>query len=129
MDMNIEDAVKLYMVNRDKLSALEDEYKARKAAITEQQDLLEMFFSMKMKESGLTKLPTASGTPYVSVIQKFKITDRDAYIKWAKENDFFDGFSNTLNKNAIIDYMTQENAGVPPGLELTQVENVNVRAS
>lgn len=127
--LSIEDAVKLYMDNRKRLSEIEDDYKARKSEVTEQQDILEAYFKMKMQESGLTKLPTASGTPYVSTVQRFKMIDRDAYIKWAKENNFYDGFSNTLNKTALVDYMTQENAGVPPGLELTQVENVNVRTS
>lgn len=126
-DLNLSDAVKLYVENRERLSEMKKDYEARALVITQQQELLETYFLQQMQELGLKNIPTEFGTPYTSVLQKFSIKDRTAFLDWVKKSDAFDVFTNSVNKTAVTAYMEANNGELPPGLAVAQVVNVNVR--
>ncbi len=126
-DLKISDAVQLYLANRDALEALKKKYDADKKVIDDQQKLLEAYFQEQMNTLGVKNLPTEFGTPYTSTISKFKITNREAFLAWVKQNDAFDVFSSSVTKEPVLAYMNANDGALPPGLEMSQVVNVNVK--
>jgi hypothetical protein len=85
-----------------------------------------------LNEQKTNSMSTDNGTAYISTIMTPKITDRDKYLDFVNEN--WDSIGNELlqvsapQKTALKTYMEEHNDALPPGVEVSYFNRVNIKA-
>jgi hypothetical protein len=86
-----------------------------------------------LDQQGANSLKTLSGTAYKSTIVSPKITDREAYLDVVMDNYSTFGAGmlqlGSPKKEAIEEFMANNNGHLPAGVETTSITRVNVRRS
>lgn len=85
-----------------------------------------------MNEGKINNISTDAGAAYISTIMTPKITDRDKYLDFVNEN--WDQIGNEMlqvsmpQKSALKTYMEEHNDALPPGVEVSYFNRVNIKA-
>lgn len=85
-----------------------------------------------LNEQKTNSMSTDNGTAYISTIMTPKITDRDKYLDFVNEN--WDQIGNEMlqvsmpQKSALKTYMEEHNDALPPGVEVSYFNRVNIKA-
>ena len=85
-----------------------------------------------LNEQKTNSMSTDNGTCYISTIMTPKITDRDKYLDFVNEN--WESIGNELlqvsapQKSALKTYMEEHNDALPPGVEVSYFNRVNIKA-
>lgn len=116
--------VEAYVTRRDQLSAIEREYKEKKAPIQGEMEKLETAMQRLMDEMEMSSVRTAHGTAYKQTWTSAKVSDWEATLDYIRERERYDLLERRVNKTAVLD--TEEPI---PGVEVQQGVKVNVRKS
>lgn len=111
---NVGDAVKFYVLQRDRLRKWAEKMKAeeekRKAALTE----IEMWLLKKSEEMGVDSFKTPAGTAYKQIKEHYRIENWETFVAYVKRTDNFQLFEKRVAKLAAKEIHNTE--GLPEGL-------------
>jgi hypothetical protein len=97
----------------------------------ERMDIIKGILLGMMNNAKLNSLPTNEGVAYISTIMTPKVIDRDKYLDFINEN--WDAIGNELlqvglpQKTALKTYMEEHNDALPPGVEVSYFNRVNIK--
>lgn len=117
----------------DHIKAENKRFTAFAAPFREKLEEIENKLLAILNEQGSELIKSDSGTAYISNIMTPKIVARDAYLDWI--NDNWDAFGNEMlqvsapQKEALKQYMEENNKALPPGVEISFFRKINVRRS
>ena len=126
MSFTVEQVVETYLKLRRKKEAVENETKAKVAAIKDSMTKLESWLMQKADEDGVTSFKTTAGTAFVTTTDFANVADWDAVLTFIKENDAFDMLEKRVSKTAVRAHM-DETGDVPPGITYGSKIGINVR--
>lgn len=119
---------------------IDDHIKAQSKAFTDylapfkqQREEIENKLLALLNSQNSESIKADSGTAYISTILTPKINNRDNYLDWINEN--WDDFGNEMlqlsapQKEALKQYMEENNNALPPGVEISYFRRLNIRRS
>jgi hypothetical protein len=126
---NIDVRVGQYVKLRDLIKAEED---AHKEKMKPKKELLEKFNAallayIKSQGAGVDSVATALGTVSKSVKRSASIADMSAFWNYCVTQGDFDMVDKKANVARVVEYVEANNGELPPGVNLSQIEVVNVR--
>jgi hypothetical protein len=128
-----DDLVARYLALRDHLAASNKRFAEFCAPFKAEMDAIAMQLMEKLNAEGSNAGKTPHGTYYKSVIVTPKIVDREKYLLAVMNNyhSFGQGMLQLAapKKEAIDEYMQDNDGTLPPGVETTSYVHVNVRKS
>ena len=75
-------------------------------------------------------IKTEDGTAYRTPQTFFRVADRDAWFNWVFKTGHRDMLTAAVSKDAVKEFMAEENNGAPPpGVTVTQIYRINVRSN
>lgn len=137
----IDSLVEKYVKLRDKKSEIATEAKGKIGKIEQVMDQIEGLLLKVFQDTGQESARTAFGTAYKSPKTSCTVADKDQFLQWCLENDAGHLLDIRALKTAVEQYKgtkEAENAEagpearvdvLPPGLNWTQIESINVRRS
>lgn len=117
-----------YLQIRDKKKELQDAHKEQLAPYNAALQKLEDIFQKQMQDQGLKNLTTDGGTAYQSEQVSVKVADWDLFKDYIIAGGLWHMLDQRANKTAVQEVIA-ETQQVPPGLNVTRVNKVNVRRS
>jgi phosphopantetheine adenylyltransferase len=123
----IDNVVDAYVKLRDRKAQLKKEHDAKVAPIAEKMAQIEAFLLTQAKNQGVQSFKTEAGTAYKSQDTSVTVADKDAYLRFINENNFWHGLDVKANKTAVIEYMAEHDGDLPPGLNYRAEDVINVR--
>lgn len=126
--MKINELIDKYITLRDAKAELEAAHKLKVGKYTKAMQKIENLLLTEFKETGQESAKTANGTAYVSTRTSAKVTDRDAFINFVRENEAWQFLENRVNKSAVEEHI-QEFEELPAGVDISRSVTVNVRRS
>lgn len=125
--MSIDIIVERYVRLRDRKAELKKAYEKSVEDIDLGLTKLENYLLKQMQEQGAESIRTGSGTAYLSKKTSATVSDRDAFKDFlAGQDDPFVFIDLKANKSAVEEY-SKEHQDVPPGINWTVINAVNVR--
>ena len=85
-------------------------------------------FLAEFNETGQESAKTEHGTAYKATRMSTKVSDRDAFLNFVRENEAWEFLESRANKTAVTAYM-EENEDVPPGVDVSRISTINIRRS
>jgi len=131
MANNADDLVAEYVKLRDYMAAETKRFTEFLAPYKSKQDEIELKLMEILNAQGANSLKTNHGTAYCSTIVTPKIIDREKYLDVVMEN--YDTFGAGMlqlgapKKEAIEEYMQNNDGQLPAGVETSSFVRINVR--
>jgi hypothetical protein len=115
-----------YVALRQKIKEIKDRHKTELEPYEDTlkqlgNDLLGMINSL-----GLDALKSEAGTAYKRRVTSVTITDGEAFWQFVETNKLWDLLDRRAHKTAVEDYLN-EKGSLPPGLNLSVMEEIGVR--
>lgn len=126
--LNDAQKVELYVKLRDRRARRKKEYEEADAADKASQEKIEAILMAQFNESGIDSITTEFGTAYRSTRTTASVADWDAVLDFVKEHDFWGMLEKRVSPVAVEQYI-ELNETTPPGVNITQVQKINVRRS
>jgi len=89
-------------------------------------DELKQKIQFRMEKAELQKASGALATVSLSEVQHISVADKQAFVKWAVENEKFELLPSSANA-APIRHMLQEENKLPPGIETYPETRLSLR--
>lgn len=124
----ISDLVRSYVQLRDKKKDLEQSHKARVARLTELMDQIEARLRQHFNETGAESVRTEEGTAYSSTKMSVRVADAEAFRAFVETHNAWAMMDARANKSAVETYL-DEHGELPPGLDVSRIQTVNIRRS
>lgn len=125
--MSVDIVVERYVKLRDRKAELKKAYEKSVEDIDAGLNKLENYLLKQMQEQGAESIRTGSGTAYISKKTSATVSDKDAFKNFlAEQDDPFVFIDLKANKPAVEEY-SKEHQDVPPGINWTVINAVNVR--
>jgi len=124
--MNYDMAAERYLAVRAEIEALDREYKASKAKLTEKQVALENWFTAKAQEDGLDSVKTPHGTGYWATHHTATVASREEFFNYCKTHDAWDMVESRASKTGVKSYI-EANGAPPPGVNFSSTRVFNFR--
>lgn len=118
--------VEQYIMVRDRLKQIDEEYDAKRKPFLEVQERLSGILRAFMETHNLENLKTDAGTCYTSVRHTASVADADLFMKYVIENGRFELLDRRANPTAVKAFV-EETKQLPPGVNLNAVQTVGVR--
>lgn len=148
---DIKAVVERYIQLRDEKASIAERHKTELSPIVEGMDVIERWLLAQMDQMGVDSLKTTAGTPYKAVTKSVKMIDPEAYKRFVFEDvidameridptnmpDMMGLLTNSI-KWDLIDFrplkkgvteLIEETGELPPGLEVSQFQTINIRRS
>jgi hypothetical protein len=125
---DIKERVTQYIAIRDKIKALEAAHKEQLKPMKEALEQLGGVLMQFMTETGSDGIKTEAGTCYVTTRWSAALADADAFMRFVRETGNFDLLDRKANATAVRDYV-EANTTLPPGVNLSSIQQVGVRRS
>lgn len=126
--MKLDEAVAKFIQLRDERDALKKRHSAELEGITAKMERIETAIMRLFQKTGQKSAKTTAGTPYLQTRVSASVADRDAFLKFVRENDAYEFLENRVNKTAVQQFM-EEREEVPPGVKVTTMQVLNVTRS
>ena len=123
----INDRVKQYVFIREQLRAKKEAYEKDIAELVEIQNILTGKLQEFMERNGADSIKTSSGTCYNSTRYTASLQDPQAFMDFVIKTNNFDLLDRKANVTAVKSYV-EENDNLPPGVNLSAIKTVGVRA-
>lgn len=120
--------VEQYIAVRDKIKAEDEAHKVRQAPLKETLEMLAGVLTKHMEDTHSEAIRTEKGTCYVTTRYSASLADADAFMRFVRQTENFDLLDRKANATAVRDYVTLNNA-LPPGVNLSSIQQVGVRRS
>ena len=122
--------IKKYLETRHSITILTDRFEKEVRPYKEGLETIENLLGEEINRLEGQAIKTVDGTAYRSTITNFRVADRDAWLTWVFETGHRDMLTAHVAKDAVKEFMTEENKGAPPpGLNVTQIYKINVRSA
>jgi hypothetical protein len=116
-----------YIICRDWLKEQDDAHKARCKQVKDDMDKLEGKMLTFLKETGQQTATTPFGTFFKTVKRSASISDVSAFMHHVIGSEDWDLLDKKANVTAVVDFAEHNSGQLPPGVNLTTKEDVNVR--
>lgn len=126
--MQTDELVDKYVKIRDKIKAIEAKHKQELEPYKNALALLDTEFIKRMNQSGQNALPTDYGTAYKTTKTLSSIADPTIFFDFVETGKHWSLIQKRLNNAAITEFI-EEYGSPPPGINVTQKIDVNVRRS
>jgi len=125
----IDEIIGAYVETRDLIASKTKELKAEIAVLEGYQKARGKFLQQKMSELGTTGLMAKGiGSCYTERVESVRVSDWDALLEYAKENDRYDLIKKGVSKTVVLECMgDKRNQDLPPGVDYTAFVEVKVR--
>ncbi len=123
---SINDAVRVYVEERDQLSAYMKIATAHEAEVKGRMAKISMWLRDKGDELGTDSFKTQYGTAYRNVKTSYRMGDWAKFIDWVQRTDNFQCLEKRVAKNATKE-VHDDTGDVPPGIEFVAEIEFNVR--
>ena len=124
--MNYNIAAERYLAVRGQVEELDRQYKASKAKLNEQLQVLESWFTAKAQEDGLETIKTHVGTGYWSTHHTATVGSREDFFHYCKEHDTWDLVEARASKTGVKSFIEAHGAP-PPGVNFSSAKVFNFR--
>lgn len=125
---DIKERVKQYIAIRDKIKAEDEAHKEKMKPMKEALEQLGGVLAQFMTETGSDGIKTEAGTCYITTRWSASLADADAFMRFVQETGNFDLLDRKANATAVRDYV-EEHTTLPPGVNLSSIQQVGVRRS
>jgi len=122
----IDRRVAQFIMMRDKLEAIEEEYKAKRKPYQDAKDKVEGDLLEIMAEAGLKSVKTVEGTATIKVTPYASCSDPDLFIEYVRENDAYELMDRRANATACLGFAEEHDGQLPPGVKLTRKRTIGV---
>ena len=117
--------IKKYLECRHSITRLTDRMEKEIKPYKEGMELIENLLNEEINRLEGQSIKTKEGTAYRSTVTSFKVADRETWFTWVVDNDHRDMLTAHVAKDAVKAWM-EEGGGTPPGLNITQIYNINI---
>lgn len=124
--MKLDEAVAMYIKLRDKKAEIRKEMIAKTEKIDANLKKIEASVLKAFHASGQTKAGTSAGTVFIKDRISDKVIDREAFLKFVRDNDQFDFVESRVSKSALDEFI-EETGDLPPGITRSIEQTINVR--
>lgn len=121
--------IKKYIECRNSIALLADRHEKEIRPYREGMELIEGLLAEEINRLEGQAIKTASGTAYRQMTTSFRVADRETWLNWVIDNNHRDMLTTNVAKDAIKEHIDNNGGALPPGLNMTQVYKINVRAS
>jgi hypothetical protein len=111
-----------------KIDAMEEEHKARVMPFKEAREKLRALMLKMLHDSGQDSAKTAVGTVYRLTRTSVSLDDPTEFRRHVIGSENWDLIDWKANKSAVADYATMNEGQLPPGVKVTQMLDIGVRA-
>lgn len=125
---DIKERVAQYIAIRDKIKAEDEAHKEKMKPMKEALEQLGGVLAQFMTETGSDGIKTEAGTCYITTRWSASLADADAFMRFVQETGNFDLLDRKANATAVRDYV-EEHTTLPPGVNLSSIQQVGVRRS
>ncbi len=128
--MKIGELVETYVKLRDRKAERKAQYEQDVAKLDLAMQKIEVRLLDHFNETGSESVRTDSGTAYKSIKTSASIADRDSWFSWvlADPDERMTFVEARCSKKAVDEYVA-EHGDLPPGVNYSQVAQVNIRRS
>jgi len=125
--MTPEEMVRSYVRLRDHKEAADKEFKKSMERVRLGMDKLEAMLLKHLEDTGGTSLRCKdTGTVYIKTRETATVKDREVFLNFIQENEFWDALDARANKPFIKEYMTEQGKEVP-GVKWSAIKQVGIR--
>ena len=122
--------IKKYLEIRHSITILSDRFEKEIRPYKEGLETIENILGDEINRLEGQAIKTEDGTAYRSTITSFRVADREAWLSWVFETGHRDMLTSHVAKDAVKEFMAEENKGAPPpGLNVTLIYKINVRSA
>ena len=125
---NIETVVGAYRKLRDIKDDIKKKHSEELAPINSKLNTIEIWLLETLNKLGINSAKTNNGTAYKATINRTKVVDWPATLKFIQEHDLWHMLEQRVSKSAVEEYVESEGSA-PPGVEVNSEVRVNVRRS
>lgn len=125
---NIETVVGAYRKLRDIKDDIKKKHSKELEPINSKLQTIEIWLLETLNKIGANSVKTANGTAYKATINRTKVVDWPAALKFIQENSLWHMLEQRVSKSAVEEYVESEGKA-PPGVEVNSEVRVNVRRS
>lgn len=126
MNLTIEQAIGAYVKLREKKAQIEAKAKADTKPVVDTMDKIEAYLKEQADLLGVQSFKTDSGTAFLTTSERANVANWDEVLKFILENEAFDMLEKRVNKTAVREYLSA-NQAVPPGVNYGTSIEVSVR--
>jgi hypothetical protein len=125
--INFEKRVGQYVKLRDLIKAKDDAHDEAMKPLKETLEKLNGVLLAHVNAVGGDGVMTSAGTVSKTLKYTASIADASAFWSWVVSQGAFDMVDKKANLTAMKEYAAENNGALPPGVNLTSVEKVNVK--
>lgn len=118
---------KVYRKMQTRIQELTAAYETEVEVLKAQQDQVKGALKDQMLALGLTSVRTDEGTVILSTKTRYSTTDWDEFKDFVKEHDALDLFEKRIAQTNMAQFLRENPALVPPGLNSNAEYSVSVR--
>ena len=122
----VDDVIQTYIKLRTQKEELEAGVKTKLKDIKEKMSKLEQWIQTESDRTGIKSFKTDHGTAFVTTSDFASVSDWNAVLDFARDNDAFDILTRSVSKVAVRGYI-DANKEVPPGITFGTKIGVSVR--
>ena len=127
--MNIAKRVEIYIKLRDRRAKRKAAFELEDESDKKHQETIEAQIMEQFNADGTDSLKTEFGTAYRTIRTSATVADWDATLDYVKGNDFWSLLEKRVNKTAVEDFIELNDGALPPGINITRTQAINVRRS
>lgn len=125
--MDVSKLARAYVRLRDTRAERKKEFEAGDNVLKEHMETIENHMLKLLTEQGIESVKTEAGTFYRQEDVIPQGSDWGAFYQFVREHDAFDFLEKRITKNAVKQYMEQNEGALPPGVSVFRKFVVRVR--
>lgn len=118
---------RVYRKMQTRIQELTAAYETEVEVLKAQQDQVKSALKEQMLALGLTSVRTTEGTVILSTKTRYSTTDWDEFKDFVKEHDALDLFEKRIAQTNMAQFLKENPALVPPGLNSNAEYSISVR--
>lgn len=120
--------IEQYVLIRDKLKELDDEFEKKRAPLVEVQNLISGYLQSVLDTIGPeASIKTSMGTCFCTTRYTASLADPDIFMKHVISTGKFELLDRRANATAVKDYAHANAGALPPGVNLNAMRSLSVR--
>jgi hypothetical protein len=124
---DFERMTKVFIKIRDARAKAKKDFELADAALSEQQKTIRVAMLEKMQANGAKSIGTTHGTVYLDEQLKASAEDWMIVHDFIRENNAFDLLEKRISRNAVKQYMEENEGRLPPGISIFKEVDVKIR--
>ena len=125
--MKTNEMVETYIRIRTKREEIKKEADKQMAALDEDLEIISLYLSDFLKESGASSIKTPHATVYTSVKSRFWTNNWEAMYNFMQSHDAFDLLEKRIHQSNMKTYLEENPDQLPEGLNVDSKHSVIVR--